>query len=150
MSNPTELAEATADDLLTWTDGRALVAMGSPSPEVTIAGLTITVAQANNALVFPGIGLGTIVSRARRVTDAMLAAAAHAVAGCARPELPGAPLLPTITEVRGVTVAVAVQVAKAAQADGVAQVRTDDWDAAVAAAMWEPVYPAVYAADPPR
>jgi malate dehydrogenase (oxaloacetate-decarboxylating) len=147
MSNPTELAEATAGDLLTWTDGRALVATGSPSPEVTIGGLTFTVAQANNALVFPGIGLGTVVSRARRVTDGMLAAAAHAVAGWARPDLPGSPLLPEITDVRAVTVAVAAQVAKAAEADGVARVVEDDWDAAVVAAMWEPIYPTVLPVD---
>jgi malate dehydrogenase (oxaloacetate-decarboxylating) len=147
MSNPTDLAEARAGDLLAWTCGRALVATGSPSPEVTIEGRTVTVAQANNALVFPGIGLGTIVSGALRVTDAMLMAAAREVAGCAHAELPGAPLLPPITDVREVTVTVAVQVAKAAEADGVAQVRTDDWDAAVVAAMWEPIYPTVMAAD---
>jgi malate dehydrogenase (oxaloacetate-decarboxylating) len=148
MSNPTELAEATASDLLTWTGGRALVATGSPSPPVTVGGVSITIAQANNALVFPGIGLGVIVSRAGRVTDAMLAAAAHAVALCARPEMPGAPLLPEITEVREVTTAVAVAVARAAEADGVARVRSDDWDTAVVEAMWQPVYPTVRRADP--
>jgi len=149
MSNPTELAEASAADLLGWTDGRALVATGSPSPVVSCDGIAVTVAQANNALVFPGIGLGAIVSRATRITDEMLTAAAYAVAGCARPHEPGAALLPSLGAVRDVTTVVAVQVARAAQAGGVARVRTRDWDAVVAAARWEPVYPAVLAADPP-
>jgi len=149
MSNPTELAEAGAADLLAWTGGRALVATGGPSPVVTRDGIAVTVAQANNALVFPGIGLGAIVSRATRITDEMLTAAAYAVAGCARPHGPGAALLPPVTDAREVTTVVAVQVARAAQEGGVARVRTRDWDAAVAAARWEPVYPAVLATDPP-
>jgi len=145
MSNPTELAEAAAADLLRWTDGRALVATGSPSSAVDLDGRTVTVAQANNALVFPGIGLGAVVSRARRVTDGMLVAAAHAVAALSPAPGPGAALLPPVTRVREVTAAVAVAVATAAQADGVARVVPGDWSAAVAAARWEPAYPAVLA-----
>jgi len=154
MSNPTELAEATAVDLLRWTDGRALVATGSPSSAVAGVGgvggvgRTVTVAQANNALVFPGIGLGVVVSRAARVTDGMLAAAAHAVADAVThrgTDAPGGALLPPVSDVRAVTTLVAVAVARAAEADGVAQARVGDWPAAVAAARWEPVYPDVVA-----
>ena len=81
MSNPTELSEAAPADLIRWTDGRALVATGSPFEPVEYRGTTYVIGQANNALVFPGIGLGVIASRAARVTDGMLVAAAHAVAG---------------------------------------------------------------------
>jgi malate dehydrogenase (oxaloacetate-decarboxylating) len=145
MSNPTELAEALPGDLMAWTRGQALIATGSPSPAITYDGHTYQVAQANNALVFPGIGLGVIVSRARTVTDGMLTAAAHAVADCVDAGRPGAPLLPEVNEVRAVSAVVAARVARAAQADGVARVQARDWDAAVAVAMWNPVYRPVVA-----
>lgn len=148
MSNPTILAEAQPSDLMNWTSGRALIATGSPSPSLEYGGKTFAVAQANNALVFPGIGLGTIVSRARVVTDGMLAAAAHAVADLVDPNQPGVSLLPEITQVRAVTAVVAARVAAAAEADGVARLRAPSWDAAVVAAMWDPVYRRVLAVSP--
>ena len=140
MSNPTSLAEATPADLLAWTDGRALVATGSPFAPVTHDKTTYVIGQANNALVFPGLGLGTIVSRARLMTDAMFAAAAQAVAGLVDASQPGAPLLPQVDDLRATSAAVAAAVASAAVADGVAGIETPDWSAAVTHAMWEPAY----------
>ncbi|NEK56768.1 NAD-dependent malic enzyme [Geodermatophilus sabuli] len=140
LSNPTSLAEAQPSDLVRWTDGRALVATGSPFPPVAWAGTTHVIAQANNALVFPGLGLGVVVSRARLVTDGMLAAAAQAVARAVDATATGAPVLPAIDHLRAVSAAVAVAVAETASAEGVARTRQPDWDAAVRAAMWVPVY----------
>ncbi|MEU2439504.1 NAD-dependent malic enzyme [Streptomyces rubradiris] len=144
MSNPTDLAEATPTDLLDWTDGKALVATGSPFAPVERDGTTYEIGQANNALVFPGLGLGTIVARASRVTDRMLRAAADAVArrtADAEVSRLDAPLLPPIRELRATSEAVAVAVARAAMDEGVARAAPDDVEAAVRAARWEPVYP---------
>ncbi|MEU9452393.1 NAD-dependent malic enzyme [Streptomyces sp. NPDC048277] len=146
MSNPTDLAEAVPADLLAWTDGRALIATGSPFRPVERDGVVHRIGQANNALVFPGLGLGAIVARATRVTDGMLAAAAHAVAGQTDPTAPGAPILPLTDQLRETSVAVAVAVARAAAADGVARDTVDDAiEDRVRAAMWQPVYPPVKA-----
>jgi malate dehydrogenase (oxaloacetate-decarboxylating) len=137
MSNPTRLAEAFPADLLAWTDGRALVATGSPFPPVTVAGQTYQIAQVNNALVFPGLGLGVIVARADRITDGMLLAAAQAVAGQADTTSPGASLLPPVGDLRATSAVVAAAVARQAQADGVATAPLDDDLAGqVQAAMW--------------
>lgn len=137
MSNPTSLAEAFPADLLAWTDGRVLVATGSPFPPVSYAGTTYEIAQVNNALVFPGLGLGVIVARAARITDAMLLAAAQAVAGTADTGGPGASLLPRVADLRATSAVVAAAVARAAQADGVATAPVDDGlEAAIDAAMW--------------
>jgi malate dehydrogenase (oxaloacetate-decarboxylating) len=140
LSNPTALAEATPADLISWTDGRVLVATGSPFAPVTHERTTHVVAQANNALVFPGLGLGTIVSRASTVTDGMLTAAAETVAGLVDATTPGAPLLPQVDDLRAVSGAVGAAVARAAAADGVARAGEADWAAAVTRAMWEPSY----------
>ncbi|HKR52318.1 MAG TPA: oxaloacetate-decarboxylating malate dehydrogenase, partial [Pseudonocardiaceae bacterium] len=140
LSNPTSLAEAVPADLITWTDGRALIATGSPFPPLTHKRTTYVTAQANNALVFPGLGLGTIVSRARLVTDGMLAAAAHAVAALVDASVPGAPLLPEVNDLRAVSAAVAERVAAAAAQEGVARLERCDWTTAVEAAMWNPEY----------
>ena len=146
MSNPTDLAEATPRDLLAWTGGRALIAAGSPFEPVEHDGTTYQIAQANNALVFPGLGLGVIVARATRVTDAMLAAAAAAVAGRVDTDTPGAPILPPVPELRETSVAVAVAVARAAAEGGVAGAEVgEDIEARVREAMWEPVYPDIVA-----
>ena len=141
MSNPTPLSEAVPADLIRWTEGRALVATGSPFPPVDYNGVRYMIGQANNALVFPGLGLGVIAARATRVTDGMLAAAAHAVSELVDIRAPGAPLLPRVEALRETSVAVAAVVAEAAAADGVARVRLDgDVRAAVRALMWEPDY----------
>jgi malate dehydrogenase (oxaloacetate-decarboxylating) len=147
MSNPTELSEAVPADLITWTNGRGLVATGSPYPAVEYDGARHEIGQANNALIFPGLGLGVIVARARRVTDGMLLAAARAVAGLADSPSPEAPLLPPVSRLRETSVAVAVAVIRAARAEGVADGGPDtDLAAQVKAKMWEPRYRPVRAA----
>ncbi|MGI5460156.1 malic enzyme-like NAD(P)-binding protein [Streptomyces sp. CA-249302] len=139
MSDPTRLAEAVPSELLDWTEGRALVATGSPFEAVAGGGITYEIGRANNALVFPGLGLGAVVARATRVTDAMLSAAAHAVAAQVAPTAPGAPLLPLTTELRRTSIAVAVAVARAE--DGVARETVgDDIEKRVRRAMWKPAY----------
>lgn len=140
LSNPTELSEAVPSDLITWTGGRALVATGSPFPPVTYDGITYAVAQANNALVFPGIGLGVIVSRARTVSDGMLAAAGRAVAELVDVSHPGASILPQMEDMRTVSATVACAVARAAAGEDVARVPVIDAERQVATAMWEAVY----------
>jgi malate dehydrogenase (oxaloacetate-decarboxylating) len=141
MSNPTSRIEAMPADIIRWSRGRALVATGVPIEPVEHAGVTYRVGQANNALVFPGIGLGAIVSRAERVTDGMLLAAANAVAGLVDVSVPGASLLPPVSDLRAASAVVAEAVVVAAVADGVARVSPADPARAVANAMWRPVYP---------
>jgi malate dehydrogenase (oxaloacetate-decarboxylating) len=140
LSNPTSKAEAVPADLLRWTDGRALVATGSPFRPVVHGGVTHRIAQANNALVFPGLGLGVAVAQASRLSDNMLAAAADAVASLSDAAAPGAPLLPPVDDLRLVSATVAVAVAKAAMDDGLAQRQLDDPIQQVHQAMWQPEY----------
>ena len=143
LSNPTSHSEARPADLIAWTGGRALIATGSPFEPVDYDGTVYQIAQANNALIFPGLGLGVTVSRARRVSDGMLAAAADALAGLSDAATPGAAVLPPVTSLRDVSAAVAVAVARAAQAEGLSDVRPDNLAEQVRQAMWEPVYPKV-------
>jgi malate dehydrogenase (oxaloacetate-decarboxylating) len=142
LSNPTSRAEAAPADLLRWTDGRALVGTGSPSAPVEIDGKLISIAQTNNSYIFPGLALGILVSRARRVTDAMMMAAARALAQLSPArENKNAPLLPPIADSRKVSLVVAEAVGKQAIADGVAEV-TDaaSLNEKLRAYVWEPVY----------
>jgi malate dehydrogenase (oxaloacetate-decarboxylating) len=138
LSNPTSRCEATAADLLEWTDGRALVGTGSPSKPVTYGGRTVTISQTNNAFVFPGIGLGVIASRAHRVTDAMFMAAAKALAGMspARTD-PLAPLLPPVARLREVALTVASAVALQAHREGLVDAIGEE---SIRARMWQPEY----------
>jgi malate dehydrogenase (oxaloacetate-decarboxylating) len=145
LSNPTSRCEALPEDLLRWTDGRALVATGSPFPPVDHDGQRYVIAQANNALVFPGLGLGVAVSRARRVSDAMIAAAAQAVAELSDVRRPGAALLPPVDDLRLVSAAVGIAVARAAAAEGLGEVELSDPVQQVHEAMWRPEYPHVEA-----
>jgi malate dehydrogenase (oxaloacetate-decarboxylating) len=141
MSNPTDLSEAIPADLIRWTDGRALVAAGSPFGAVDYGGIRYEIGQANNALVFPGLGLGVIAARARRVTDGMLLAAARAVADMVDISTPGAPLLPRMADLRETSVRVAVAVARAAEAEGMASATLEaDLTGQVRRLMWEPRY----------
>jgi malate dehydrogenase (oxaloacetate-decarboxylating) len=141
MSNPTELSEARPADLIRWTGGNALVATGSPFEPVDYNGTRYIIGQANNALIFPGIGLGVIASWASRVTDSMLVAAAHAVAGLTDMSKPGAALLPPVQTLRDTSVAVAVAVARAAAEDGVARTAVEgDLATHVRCLMWQPDY----------
>ena len=145
LSNPTSKAEALPADVLAWTGGRALVATGSPFAPVELGGVSYKIAQANNALVFPGLGLGVTVARASRISDGMIAAAADAVAQLSDATRPGAPLLPPVSDLRPVSAAVAIAVAKAAAAEGLAQAPTDNLIQQVHEAMWRPDYPRVEA-----
>jgi len=143
LSNPTSHAEARPADLIAWTEGRALIATGSPFEPVLYRGVTYQIAQSNNALIFPGLGLGVTVCRARRVSDGMLAAAAQALADLSDVAIPGAPVLPPVTSLRAVSAAVAAAVARAAHAEGLAGVPLDDLGEQVRRAMWVPAYPTV-------
>jgi len=141
LSNPTSRAEARPSDLIEWTEGRALIATGSPYPSFTWEGTTYRIAQANNALIFPGLGLGVAVAQATRVTDNMIYAAATGLASIANLFRPGAGLLPRISDLRQVAATVAVAVAKEAIADGVAERQPADLVQAVFERMWKPDYP---------
>ena len=143
LSNPTSKCEALPEDLIRWTDGRALVATGSPFPPVEHDGYSYSIAQANNALVFPGLGLGVTVAKAHRISDGMLAAAADAVADLSDASKPGAPLLPPVHDLRLVSAAVGIAVTQAAVAEGLAQVELRDAIQQVHEAMWRPQYPRV-------
>jgi malate dehydrogenase (oxaloacetate-decarboxylating) len=142
LSNPTSKAEAVPQDLIQWTDGRAMVATGSPFSPVSHGGRTYTIAQANNALVFPGLGLGVAVVRARRVTNAMIAAAAATIAALTDATSRGAALLPPVTDLRMISAAVAIAVAHAADEQGLAEQPFTDPVEQVRRAMWRPEYPA--------
>jgi len=144
MSNPTALSEAIPADLLAWTGGRALIATGSPFGPVTYQGVTYQIGQANNALIFPGLGLGALLSRARRITDHMITVAARAVAELTDTATPGAPLLPPIDDLRATSARVALAVAQAAAGDGVAG-QPGVTAEGVDAAMWKPQYAPVRA-----
>jgi len=140
LSNPTSRMEAMPADVLEWSSGRALITTGSPVAPVEYNGTTYTTGQANNVLVFPGIGLGIIVARARLVTQGMLHAAAKAVAQQANPTNPGDSLLPDVQNLRAVSTAVAEAVYHAGVEDGVATKTHDDVRQAVLDTMWRPVY----------
>jgi malate dehydrogenase (oxaloacetate-decarboxylating) len=143
LSNPTSNCEAVPEDLIRWTDGRALIATGSPFPPVMHNDVRYNIGQANNALVFPGLGLGVTVARASRITDRMLAAVADAVATLSDATRPGAPLLPPVDDLRQVSAAVGVAVAVAATEEGVAQKPVTDPIQQVHEAMWRPEYPRI-------
>ncbi|MER7274790.1 NAD-dependent malic enzyme [Dactylosporangium sp. NPDC000244] len=140
LSNPTDRIEAMPDRLIPWTDGRGLIATGIPVPPVAYQDVHYGIGQANNALLYPGLGLGAIVAGARRISDGMFAAAAEAVAGLADVSTPGASLLPHVERLREVSATVAVAVAKRAADEGLARVELTDPVQQVQSAMWQPEY----------
>ena len=142
LSNPTSQSEATPDDLLRWTEGRALVGTGSPFPPVEIGGKRVPIAQINNSYIFPGLALGILVSGATRVTDAMIMAAAKTLASLSPAAGDrSAPLLPPIADSRKVSMAVAQAVGAQAMAEGVAEpVGEEPFLEKLRAYVWEPVY----------
>jgi malate dehydrogenase (oxaloacetate-decarboxylating) len=140
LSNPTSKIEAMPADIISWSKGRALVATGLPIEPFDYDGVTYFFGQANNALVYPGLGLGTIVCGASKVTDRMLHAAAEAVAGQVDVSEPGAALLPAVENLRASSATSAIAVVKAANADGVASKKIDNTVQAVQDAMWQPAY----------
>ena len=140
LSNPTKLAEASAKDLIEWSDGKAFVATGIPSDTVSYKGVDYVIGQANNALIYPGIGLGMLASEASLLTDEMIGAAAHSLSGIVNPGQPGAPVLPPFKYVADVSIKVAEAVAKKAQEQGLARAKETDMAKAVRDLKWYPTY----------
>lgn len=138
LSNPTKLAEASAQDLLTWTDGKALIATGVPYSPIELKGVTYDIGQANNALIYPGVGLGVLAVNATRLSDAMISAAAHALQGIVDTTKPGAATLPPVEKLTQFSRTVAKAVAECAIKEGLAP--EQDIDAAIDAILWKPEY----------
>ena len=140
LSNPTKLAEASAKDLIEWSDGKAFVATGIPADTVSYKGVDYVIGQANNALIYPGLGLGMLASEASLLTDEMIGAAAHSLSGIVNPGQPGAPVLPPFKYVADVSIKVAEAVAKKAQEQGLARAEETDMAKAVRDLKWYPEY----------
>ena len=140
LSNPTKLAEASAKDLIEWSDGKAFVATGIPAGTVSYKGVDYVIGQANNALIYPGLGLGMLASEASLLTDEMIGAAAHSLSGIVNPGQPGAPVLPPFKYVADVSIKVAEAVAKKAQEQGLARAKETDMAKAVRDLKWYPTY----------
>lgn len=140
LSNPTKLAEASAEDLIVWSDGKAFVATGIPSDNVIYKGVEYIIGQANNALIYPGLGLGVLASEASLLTDEMIGAAAHSLSGITDITKPGAPVLPPFKYVADVSIKVAEAVAKKAQEQGMARAQEKDMEKAVRDFKWIPKY----------
>lgn len=140
LSNPTKLAESSAEDLIVWSDGKAFVATGIPSDNVIYKGVEYIIGQANNALIYPGLGLGVLASEASLLTDEMIGAAAHSLSGITDITKPGAPVLPPFKYVADVSIKVAEAVAKKAQEQGLARAQEKDMEKAVRDFKWIPKY----------
>ena len=140
ISNPTKKLEATAEQVIEWSDGKAFVATGVPSGTVSYKGVDYQIGQANNALIYPGLGLGMLASEASLLTDEMIGAAAHSLSGLVDPGQPGAPVLPPFQYVAEVSIKVAEAVAKKAQEQGLAQAEEKDMAKAVRELKWYPKY----------
>lgn len=140
LSNPTKLAEATAEDIIAWSDGKAFVATGIPADTVSYKGVDYVIGQANNALIYPGLGLGMLASEASLLTDEMIGAAAHSLSGIIDMSKPGAPVLPPFKYVADVSIRVAEAVAKTAQEQGLARAEEKDMVKAVQNLKWYPEY----------
>ena len=140
LSNPTELAEATASDLIHWSDGRAMVATGIPADSVEYKGVTYTIGQANNALIYPGLGLGSIAVNSKLMTDEMISAAAHSLGAFLETGKPGEAVLPPVARLTEFSEAVAVAVASCAIRQKLNRVATDDVKKTVKDCIWKPEY----------
>jgi malate dehydrogenase (oxaloacetate-decarboxylating) len=143
LTKPPARSELAPCDLISWTEGRGLIATGSPSNPVTYNGVTYVVAHLDNALVYPGLTLGVVVSRAKRITGTMIAAAASAVSSLVTVWHPGASLLPHADDLRRVSATVAAAVAEAARNEGLAGVKLADIVQQVNDAMWTPMYQSI-------
>ena len=140
LSNPTELAEATAKDLIHWTDGQALIATGIPSEPVVYNGITYNIGQANNALMYPGLGLGVIASTVKLVNQTLLSAAAHALGGIVDVSKPGAAVLPPVEKLTEFSEHIAIVVTENAMKQGITREKIEDARKAVDAMKWYPKY----------
>lgn len=140
LSNPTELAEATAEDIIKWSDGRAMVATGIPAEPVEYNGVTYIIGQANNALIYPGLGLGSIAVNASLLTDEMISSAAHSLGEFLEINVEGAAVLPPVSKLTQFSETVAAAVAECAVKQGLNRVQTNDVKKAVKSVIWKPVY----------
>lgn len=140
ISNPTKLMEATAADLIKWTDGKGLIATGVPSAAVDYKGVTYEIGQANNALIYPGLGLGAIASSAAVLNDQMISSAAHSLGGIVDPNQPGAAVLPPVSKLNQFSDTVAKAVAQSAVDQKLNQKPIDSVSDAIHNAQWEPKY----------
>lgn len=140
LSNPTKLAEAKAEDLLKWTDGRALIATGIPVGDIEYNGVTYQIGQANNALVYPGLGLGVIASTAKVLNDTMISKAAHSLGGIVDVDQPGAAVLPPVSKLSDFSNTVAKAIAQSAVDQGLTKEKIDNVDQAVEDTHWNPEY----------
>lgn len=140
LSNPTKLAEAKAEDLLKWTDGRALIATGIPVGDIEYNGVTYQIGQANNALVYPGLGLGVIASTAKVLNDTMISKAAHSLGGIVDVDQPGAAVLPPVSKLSDFSNTVAKAIAQSAVDQGLTKEKIDSVDQAVEDTRWNPEY----------
>ncbi|MCB6852554.1 malolactic enzyme [Lactococcus lactis] len=140
ISNPTKKMEATAEQVIEWSDGKAFVATGVPSGTITYKGVDYQIGQANNSLIYPGLGLGMLASEAKLLTDEMIGAAAHSLSGLVDPGKPGAPVLPPFEFVADVSIKVAEAVAKKAQEQGLTESKETDMAKAVRDLKWYPEY----------
>ena len=140
ISNPTKKLEATAQQVIEWSDGKAFVATGVPSGTISYKGVDYEIGQANNALIYPGLGLGMLASEAKLLTDEMIGAAAHSLSGIVNPGQPGATVLPPFQYVADLSIKVAEAVAKKAQEQGLAQAKETDMAKAVRDLKWYPKY----------
>lgn len=140
ISNPTKKMEATAEQVIEWSDGKAFVATGVPSGTINYKGVDYQIGQANNSLIYPGLGLGMLASEAKLLTDEMIGAAAHSLSGLVDPGKPGAPVLPPFEFVADVSIKVAEAVAKKAQEQGLTESKETDMAKAVRDLKWYPEY----------
>jgi malate dehydrogenase (oxaloacetate-decarboxylating) len=141
LSNPTSKSEAVPADLLKWTDGRALIGTGSPFEPVKFGDREICIDQTNNSYIFPGLALGIVAAKARRVSDAMFMTAAQALAGLSPVEKDrNASLLPPLSDSRKLSRVIAAAVARQAMAEGLSDLKDSEVEAAVDANVWNPVY----------
>lgn len=140
LSNPTELAEATAEDIIKWSDGKAMVATGIPAEPVEYNGVTYVIGQANNALIYPGLGLGSISVNASLVTDEMISSAAHSLGEFLEINVEGAAVLPPVSKLTQFSETVANAVAECAVKQGLNRVQTNDVKRTVQSLIWKPVY----------
>lgn len=140
LSNPTELAEATAEDIIKWSDGRAMVATGIPAEPVEYNGVTYVIGQANNALIYPGLGLGSIAVNASLLTDEMISSAAHSLSEFLEINVKGAAVLPPVSKLTQFSETVANAVAECAVKQDLNRVQTNDVKRTVQSLIWKPVY----------
>ena len=140
LSNPTELAEATAEDIIKWSDGKAMVATGIPAEPVEYNGVTYVIGQANNALIYPGLGLGSIAVNASLLTDEMISSAAHSLSEFLEINVEGAAVLPPVSKLTQFSETVANAVAECAVKQGLNIVQTNDVKRTVQSLIWKPVY----------